>query len=152
MIEDDTVVREVVVRATPDDVFPYFVEAEKLARWIGISASLDARPGGLFRFEVVPGEFCEGAYVEVDAPHRVTFTWGWSNPAMGTPPASSTVEVTLRAVDGGTVVRLVHRGLGGGLAPKMHDEGWERFLTRLAGEIDDGDPGAYPEGVPEALR
>ena len=151
MIDGDEVVHEIVLAAPPDEVFAYLVNPEKLVRWIGLTADLDPRPGGVFRFEVVPGEFCEGSYVEVDPPRRVVFTWGWTNPMMQTPPSSSTVDVTLRAFDGGTWLRLVHRGLGAA-AEAMHDDGWSQFLARLEGEVARGDPGPYPEGEPEALR
>ena len=51
-----------------------------------------------------------GEFVELDPPHRLVFTWGWQdNPVV--PPGSTTVEVTLQAIDDGTLVRLVHRGL-----------------------------------------
>lgn len=41
-------------------VFDMFTNPAELVRWIGISADLEPRPGGRFRFEVVPGQFCEG--------------------------------------------------------------------------------------------
>ena len=151
MIDGDEVVHEIVLAAPPHVVFAYLIDPEKLVRWIGLSAELDPRPGGVFRFEVVPGEFCEGSYVEVDPPRRVVFTWGWTNAMMQTPPSSSTVDVTLKEFDGGTWLRLVHRGLGGAAQP-MHDDGWSRFLTRLDGEIAAGDPGPYPRGAPGGPR
>jgi uncharacterized protein YndB with AHSA1/START domain len=133
VIQGDDVVHEVAMAATPDAVFEMFVDPAKLVRWIGISADLDPRPGGRFRFEVAPGEFCEGEYREIDRPHRVVFTWGWTSPAMHVPPGSSLVEVDLAADgDGGTLVRLVHRRLPGS-ARAMHDDGWTHFLDRLTG-------------------
>lgn len=150
MIDGDEVVHEVVLAAPPHVVFAYLVDPQKLVRWIGLTADLDPRPGGVFRFEVVPGEFCEGAYVEVDHPRRVVFTWGWTSPMMQTPPASSTVDVTLKEFDGGTWLRLVHRGLGATARP-MHDDGWAQFLALLEGEIAQGDPCPYPEGSPDRL-
>jgi len=39
--------------------------ARQLVRWIGIWAGLEPCPGGRFRFEVVPGQFCEGQYLIV---------------------------------------------------------------------------------------
>lgn len=151
MIDRDEVVHEIVLAAPPHVVFAHLIDPEKLVRWIGLTAELDPRPGGVFRFEVVPGEFCQGSYVEVDPPRRVVFTWGWTNPMMQTPPSSSTVDVTLKEFDGGTWLRLVHRGLGAAAQP-MHDDGWSQFLARLVGEIAGGDAGPYPLGEPEVLR
>ncbi len=61
MIEGDVVVEEIRLGRPPHEVFDFFVDPHKLVRWIGIGADLDPRPGGRFRFEVAPGQHCEGA-------------------------------------------------------------------------------------------
>jgi uncharacterized protein YndB with AHSA1/START domain len=140
---------EVVAPAPPEEVFRWFVEPDLLVQWIGISAQLEPRPGGLFRFEIVPGEFCSGRYVELDPGKRVVFTWGWDSGALPVPPGSSTVEVDLLPHPDGTLVHLVHRDLQPE-AQAMHAEGWSRFLPRLAAVVAGLDPGADParEGLP----
>src|SRR6516162_4075507 len=55
----------------------------------------DHARGRRCRFEVTPGQFCEGQYVVVERPGRLVFTWGWTDPAFGLPPGSSRVGVTL---------------------------------------------------------
>ena len=151
MIVGDSVVHEVVLPAPPSDVFDMFIDAEKLVRWIGISADLDARRDGRFRFEVMPGQYCEGRYVIVDRPHRVVLTWGWSAPEMGVPPGSSTVEVTFEP-DGsghGTRLRLVHRGLPDSERGRvLHDDGWSRFVARLQAVVAGEAPPDYPTEHP----
>src|SRR5687768_8612142 len=113
MIRAGEVVHEVVLPAPPSEVFDMFVEPDKLVRWIGISADIEAGADVRFTFEVVPNQFCEGRYVFVERPHRLVFTWGWSDPSMGVPPGSSEVEVTFEPEDSGrsTRLRLTHRGL-----------------------------------------
>jgi uncharacterized protein YndB with AHSA1/START domain len=148
VISGDAVVHELVLPAPPDEVFDMFVRAEDLVRWIGISAELDARPDGVFRFEVVPGEFCEGRYVEIDRPRRVVFTWGWTAPAFGLPPGSSRVEVTLEPHAAGTNLRLVHHGLSSD-GRLMHDDGWTNFLGRLRGVFAGDELPGYPSDDPE---
>ena len=148
MIEGDVVVEEVRVDRPPEEVFDFFVDAGKLVQWIGIGADLDPRPGGRFRFEVASGQYCEGAYVEVDRPARVAFTWGWTDPTMGVAPGSSRVEVDLAPDGGGTRVLLVHRGLPSDAARLLHDDGWGRFLARLAAVVAGNEPPAYPSGDP----
>ena len=152
MIDGDAVIRELVLPESAERVFEMFVDPAKLVRWIGISADLDPRPGGRFRFEVVPGQFCEGQYVEVERPDRLVFTWGWTDPGFGLPPGSSRVEVTF-AVDGGdpgkTRVRLVHSGLAGDLG-LLHDDGWTRFFARLQAVVAGADAGDYPAEEPAA--
>ena len=152
MIDGDAVVHELVVPAAARQVFDMFVDPAQLVRWIGISADLQPRPGGRFRFEIAAGQFCEGQYVVVDRPRRLVFTWGWTDPGFGLPPGSSRVEVTLTERDaepGQTRIRLVHSNLAGDLG-LLHDDGWTRFFARLQGLLADGDPGDYPAEDPGA--
>lgn len=142
-MSEAAVAREVVVEAPPEEVFRWFTEPELLVSWIGLAARLDPRPGGLFRFEIAPGEWCSGRYLELEPGRRVVFTWGWESGAIPVPPGSSTVEIDLAAHPEGTLVRLVHRGL----APEargLHEEGWSRFLPRLAAVVAGRDPGPDP--------
>jgi uncharacterized protein YndB with AHSA1/START domain len=129
--EDEAVVAEVVVAAPIERVFAMFTEPEELVRWIGIRALLEPRPGGVFRFELMEGEFCSGRYVAVEPPSRVVFTWGYDSGAMPVAPGSSTVEVVLSERGGGTHVLLTHTGLSEAMRP-WHADGWNRFLPRLA--------------------
>ena len=55
MIDGDEVVHEVELAASPAEGFEMFTEPAQLVRWIGLSAELEPRPGGRFRFEVMPG-------------------------------------------------------------------------------------------------
>jgi uncharacterized protein YndB with AHSA1/START domain len=150
VIDGDSVIHEVLLPAPAEQVFGMFTDPRQLIRWIGISADLEPRPGGRFRFEVVPGQFCEGQYVILDRPVRLVFTWGWTDPGFGLAPGTSRVEVTLaRAGEDGrqTRLRLVHTGLAGDLG-LLHDDGWSRFLGRLAAVTSGRDPAAYPGEQP----
>lgn len=151
MIGGDAVVHEVDLPATPAVVFRMFVEPGELDRWLGLSADVDPRPGGRFRFQVAPGEYCEGEYLVVEPDARVVVTWGWTDPAFGLPPGSSPVEVTLTPTPAGTRLRLVHDRLPGDVR-RIHDDGWSRFLARLHEVVAGRDPGAYPTGRPEVRR
>jgi uncharacterized protein YndB with AHSA1/START domain len=87
LIKGGEVVHEVVLPVAPSEVFDMFVYPDKLVRWIGISADIEARADGRFSFEVMPAQYCLGRYVVVDRPRRLVFTWGWSDPSMGVPRA-----------------------------------------------------------------
>jgi uncharacterized protein YndB with AHSA1/START domain len=147
------VIHELVLPASAEQVFDMFTDPGQLIRWIGISADLQPRPGGRFRFEVLPGQFCEGQYVIVDRPVRLVFSWGWTDPSFGLAPGTSRVDVTLTpsGEDGQqTRLRLVHTNLTGDLG-LLHDDGWSRFLGRLTAVIVGDEPGAYP-GEQPAVR
>jgi uncharacterized protein YndB with AHSA1/START domain len=118
------------VEAEPARVFEYFTQAEKMVRWMGDYALLDARPGGEFAVDV-RGVAVRGEYIEIEPPHRLRFSWGHAG-SERLPPGTSSVEVRLTAEGGGTTVELVHSGLD---EPERsgHERGWNRFLGQLAG-------------------
>ena len=138
----EPLVSEIYVEAPPATVLEFFVDAEKLCRWLAIDATLDPRPGGAC-VQVHDGAdrgggTCDmqGTFLEVDPPTRVVFTWGFSDPVVRVPPGSSVVEVTLEPAGAGTNVRLVHRGLPDEEVAE-HDRGWTKMLARLARAVSD---------------
>ena len=141
--------REVRIDAPPEEIFKFFVDPEQMIRWKGVEATLDPRPGGIYRVNVTGTEVARGEYVEVSPNERVVFTWGWEGEGNPVPPGSSTVEITLVPDGAATIVRLRHHGLPGGPEDR-HAEGWEHYLARLAvaaGGRDDGtDPWAQSPG------
>jgi uncharacterized protein YndB with AHSA1/START domain len=128
------------IDATPEEVFPYLTDPERYARWMGVEAELEARPGGIYRVRMSNAAVALGEFVAVEPSRRLVFTWGWQGDA-GLPPGSSTVEITLREDDGSTLVRLRHSGLPHDAARRAHTEGWHRYLSRLAVAATGGDPG-----------
>jgi uncharacterized protein YndB with AHSA1/START domain len=134
---------EIRIDASPQTVFEFFIDPEKMTRWKGIGARLDARPGGEYHVDVTHNDVAVGRYVEVDAPRRIVFTWGWEGDEH-VPPGSTTVEVTLTPDGDGTLVRLIHRDLPAPAAGE-HLEGWKHYLGRLAVAASGGDAGPDPE-------
>jgi uncharacterized protein YndB with AHSA1/START domain len=149
VIEGELVIHEIVLGAPPEEVFAMFVDPQRLVRWLGLTADLEPQPGGRFRFEVAPGQFCEGRYVVVEPTSHLVFTWGWSDPAMGVAVGSSSVEVTLLPADEGTRLRLVHSGLSTGDGRLLHDDGWSRFLVRLTETVRGDETTPYPSESPQ---
>jgi uncharacterized protein YndB with AHSA1/START domain len=139
MAADDAepVVKEIYIEAEPATVFEFFVDADKLCRWLALEATLDPRPGGVC-IQVHDGADrgggrceMEGTFVAVEPPIHVAFTWGFADPAVHVKPGGSVVEVTLEPVGSGTKVVVVHRGLPPDEVVN-HDRGWTMMLARLA--------------------
>ncbi len=147
MIEGEQVVHEVDLAASPDEVFQMFVDPAKLVRWIGITAELEPRPGGRFRFEIQPGQFCEGEYVVLHRPDALELTWGWTDSFFDLPVGASRVRVELTPSALGTRLRLIHDRLPGEIR-LLHDEGWSAFLRRLSAVLAGTAPREYPAGDP----
>ena len=133
---------EVRIEASPETVFPFFTDPDKMCRWMGMSANLDARPGGVFDVEVTPTFRALGEYKEIDPPRSVAFTWGYEGSSV--PPGSSLVRITLVPDGSGTIVRLEHSGLPDDEQRAGHTDGWVHYFERLEVVAAGGDPGTDP--------
>jgi len=129
----EPVTASVRIAAPPEVVFPYFTDPALAVKWIANAAHLDARPGGTLAIDV-RGNPARGAYVVVDPPHRVVFTWGIEG-REDFLPGSSTVEVVLQADGDESVVTLTHRDLPSEDYRRSHREGWGEFLGLLAERV-----------------
>ena len=141
--ESVPVEREVRIDAPREEIFKFFVDPEQMIRWKGVEATLDPRPGGIYRVNVTGADVVRGEYVEVSPNERVVFTWGWEGEGNPVPSGSSTVEITLVPDGATTLVRLRHHGLPGGPEDR-HAEGWEHYLARLAAAAAGRDAGPDP--------
>jgi uncharacterized protein YndB with AHSA1/START domain len=135
--------RTLAIDASPETVWEFLVDPEKLMRWKGINADLETQPGGIFRCEVIPGHIARGEYVEIDKPNKLVFTWGWDG-SEDVPPGSSTIEIELASAGDGTSLRFVHRDLPNAEAIASHAHGWDHYLPRLETAAGGGDPGEDP--------
>jgi uncharacterized protein YndB with AHSA1/START domain len=131
------------IAAEPETVFLYFTDPERYVQWMGNDATLEPVPGGTYRVGMRDGVQTQGEFVEIDPPHRLVFTWGWTHDlAVG--PGSTRVVVTLQRENGGTRVVLQHHGLPDEEQQAHHRKGWELYLERLAMRISGADPGPDP--------
>jgi uncharacterized protein YndB with AHSA1/START domain len=134
--------REFEIAARPETVWPLLVDERKVARWMGVDAAFQARPGGRYRVEVIPGHTALGEFLEIDPPRRLVFSWGWES-GKPIPPGSSTVEFELVPRGEGTLVRFRHSGLAPAAA-LTHSRGWDHYLPRLGIAATGADPGTDP--------
>jgi uncharacterized protein (TIGR03086 family) len=134
-----SVEKTALLPVSADEAFALVTEPDRLRRWQTVTARVDLRAGGAYRWTVVPGHVAAGTYREVEPGRRVVFGWGWeSSPDLA--PDSSTVTITLEPADGGTLVRLLHDNLSEEQAAS-HADGWEHFLERLKRAAVTGDAG-----------
>lgn len=138
----DTVDVEVRIAATPQTIFPFLTDRDKMLTWMGFDGELDPRPGGIYRLNVKPGSVVSGEFVEVVPFERVVFTFGWEGEGQVVTPGSTTVEITLTPDGDETLVRLRHYGLEGEMVER-HTEGWSFFMPRLVIACQGGTPESY---------
>lgn len=120
-----------------DEAFALITEPDRLRRWLAVSARVDLRAGGEFRWTLTPVAVASGTVIEVDPGRRIVLGFGWEH---AEEPRTDTVTITIEPATGGTLVRLVHEGLpadqGAG-----HLEGWTHFFERLERAAVTGDAG-----------
>lgn len=134
-----TFTKTVQLPVSPDEAFALVTQPERLRRWQTVSAYVDLRAGGEYRWTVTPGHLAHGTFREVEPGRRVVFGWGWDgNPDL--PKDASTVTITIDPADGGSQVTLTHEGLTAEQAA-MHAEGWHHYLDRLVAVATTGDAG-----------
>jgi uncharacterized protein YndB with AHSA1/START domain len=125
-------VREIMIDATPETIWPFLTEADKMTAWFGTEAEIDAQPGGAYRVLAMGEHPASGEFVEVVPLQKVVFTFGWAEAGNPVPAGSSTVEISLHPEGAKSLVRLEHRGLPAGEAIENHGHGWAHYLDRLA--------------------
>src|SRR5262245_7786672 len=142
--------KTVVLPVDIDDAFALITEPERLRRWQAVSARVDLRVGGDYRWTITPGHVAAGTFREVERGKRVVFGWGWEgDPNLA--PDASTVTITVEPVADGTRVTLTHEGLTEPQAAR-HTEGWQHYLGRLekAAVVGDAGPDEW-SAAPERL-
>jgi uncharacterized protein YndB with AHSA1/START domain len=143
MTEGDIIEVSIHVSAQPEIVFPYFTDPRRYVQWMGRDATLEAVPGGCYRVHIRDGIEAVGEFVEVDPPHRLVFTWGWTHDHE-VPAGATRVVITLQAENGGTRVILRHYDLPDAGQRDHHRKGWKFYLDRLSARIRGEDPGPDP--------
>jgi uncharacterized protein YndB with AHSA1/START domain len=142
-VDARSIERELLIEARPETVWSLLVEPSEMVRWMGCAGTVDVRPGGEYRVEVIPGHVARGSYVEIDPPRRLVYTWGWEG-SEGVPPGSTTLVFELEPRGRATLLRFRHRDLPTEGAVTSHTHGWEHYLERLLVAGSGADPGRDP--------
>lgn len=143
MNEPLVVRRETQIAAPPATVFAFLTDPEKIVSWVGVEATTEAHPGGLYLLKGVASDHARvarGAFREVVPVHRLAYTFGWEG-GQEVPPGSSLIEIDLIERDGGTLLRMTHSGLPNEAQCVSHNTGWAHYLGRLTIAAGGGNPG-----------
>jgi uncharacterized protein YndB with AHSA1/START domain len=135
--------RNLVIRARRETVFGYFTDSARWASWWGAGSTIDAHPGGQMLIRHPNGVEASGQVLEVRAPERIVFTYGYVNRKPS--PGSSLVTIRLDRHPEGTLLQLTHEfGESDLEARDEHVQGWRFQLALFANLIADGPMGARP--------
>lgn len=131
-----------IIPAPVEKVWDAWTRPELLAKWSApegvehISYDVDLRVGGAYTLVMRTPEGGQhtavGTYTEIDAPHRLVYTWDWveEDYRMG---VDTIVTVELRPAGEATEVILTHDLFPAAEATQGHNEGWTSCLNRLEG-------------------
>jgi uncharacterized protein YndB with AHSA1/START domain len=128
------------IDASPQHVYRLLTDAASLVEWMAPVARSDPRPGGELTWTHPSGDRVVAQFIALVPGRRVVFSFGWDRPDIEVPQGSTVVEIDLTPHQGGTLLRLIHRGLEGPMAD-AHDGGWTNYLARLAALSEGRDPG-----------
>lgn len=130
--------KELFIKATPQRVFQALTEQTELERWFLVKAELDLWPGGAISFEWdrARGVYNFGKILVLDPPHRLSYTWEAMEPS----PTPVTFELT--AENDGTLLHLIHSGIGEGKEwdhyYTLRNNGWNIHLEHLVAWLETG--------------
>jgi uncharacterized protein YndB with AHSA1/START domain len=140
MADELVVRREIRIAAPPATVFAFLTDPDKILRWIGTEATVEAHTGGLYLVNVGGKNIARGQFTEVIPVHRLAYSFGWEG-RENVPPGSGLIEIDLIDQGEGTLVRMTHSGLPDAQECASHQKGWDHYLERLAVAASGGDPG-----------
>jgi len=132
-----TIKVEQFVQAPVSQVYQAFTNSTAVREWISDIATLDPRPGGRIYLWWNSGFYTSGEFIRLEPQKEIAFTWNGRGE-----PRPTQVIVTLKTKREGTLVRLVHRGLGTGAAWAKaavdFEAEWITSLANLASVLGSG--------------
>jgi uncharacterized protein YndB with AHSA1/START domain len=125
----ETLTKELFIACRPETLFKFFIDPEKMIRWMGTNVILEPKIGGKYRIDINGSDIALGEYIELVHNEKIVMTFGWEKSKL-VPPGSSTLEFLLTPKDNGTLLLLTHYDLPAEEIAS-HQKGWAHFMTQL---------------------
>ena len=128
-----------VLRSPPERVYRAFLDADAMAKWLppngftGKVHQIDAKVGGTYKmsftnFNTGKSHSFGGKYLELKPNELIRYTDVFDDPNL---PGTMQTTVTLRAVIGGTELKVVQEGIPDAIPAEMCYLGWQESLVLL---------------------
>jgi uncharacterized protein YndB with AHSA1/START domain len=138
-----------VLRATPENVYRAFLDADAMAKWLppnGFTCKVhhfEAKLGGTFRMSFINfgsgnSHSFGGEYLELTPHTRLRYTDKFDDPNL---PGEIRVTVDLKQVSCGTEVNIVQEGVPEVIPAEACYLGWQESLVQLAMLVEPVIPG-----------
>lgn len=127
------------INASPERIFPYLTDEDKIVKWFPTKAETDPVVGGhyMLTFEFSDPELAakgnhlrNGTYSKINAPKELEYSWEISE---------TDVQISLNPTADGTEVKLLHTGWPEGSEEESfqsHTRGWTFFLSNLKSVLE----------------
>jgi uncharacterized protein YndB with AHSA1/START domain len=125
------------VNAPIKEAFRAFTHATALRDWLSEAASAEPRKAGHIFLNWNDGYYACGTFTQFNPPHELVFTWdGFQEPGV------MEVAVSFSEQNGGTLVQVVHGGMGAGAEWQdtlaSIESGWTEALENLQSFLEQG--------------
>ena len=143
--DDKALVLERIFDAPPETVFQLWADPEHVKEWwhpddyTTPAFEMDFRVGGAYRFCIRKDgkdQWAHGIYREIDAPHRLVFSFQWGDGAAAAAAARNTLTlITLTFASAGKdTTRMTFRqeDFASSEDRHSHGKGWIQFLESFA--------------------
>lgn len=137
------IIRETIVKATPEALFDAYTDPKHLEKWFARSATIDLRANGAWRYEFGGGLAAEGHILEADRPGRLV--WSWEKSITPDPDGMDQVfesdvinTYVFEAVSGGTRFTIEERNHESQEIRDMSEGGIDEMLRTLKAYVEDG--------------
>lgn len=128
---------EQLVKAPASDVYSAFTNPTAIRQWLCDIARAIPQVSGRVYLAWNNGYYASGEYIRLEPERVISFSYFGRNE-----PGMTEVEVTLHSVEGGTLVRLIHRGAGPAADwatfRQEADHAWSTSLPNLASILETG--------------
>jgi serine/threonine protein kinase len=142
---DSTIRLQQTIAAPVEQVFAAWTNPASMTDWYAPTdefttpiAEADPHVGGKYKVGMKRNDqeytnIVSGQYCQIDAPHRLSFTWAWEAPR----PDVQETQVTLEFEPKGdsTELTLIHERFRDEGQRQGHTEGWTGCLSRLARKL-----------------
>ena len=127
--------RTLTILAKRETVFRFFTDTPRWEKWWGKGSTVDPRPGGKIRILYPNAVEVTGEVLEVAAPERISFTYGFTS-GSPIPPGSSRVTISLAEKGSATQLTLVHE-FSDAKARDEHIQGWRYQLSLFSNIVSE---------------
>lgn len=135
-----------VIKTDPNTAFAAWTQPRHIKRWscpeghTVVDSQVDLRVGGAYRLQMRSDDgtvhTARGIYREIDAPHRLVYTWDWEEAEHQV--GETVVTIEFRALGGDTEIVLTHELFPAEEAKEAHEVGWTSCLDRLEVAVEAG--------------